>query len=224
MNISTVRIVTMVFSIVLVIFSTILHEVAHGWMALTCGDTTARDAGRLSLDPRRHLDPFGSFVLPLIMAWLGGPVFAYAKPVPYDPRNLRNRRVQEFLVALAGPLCNVVQALAGTLLFVIAFRVWDGGMGALFWVLRVLSTYVYVNLVLAFFNLIPLPPLDGSKVVSLFLKGSRLDSYYAWQRYSMPILLVILFVLPMVLHVDILGAYLNATAGALTDLLLGLGA
>ena len=91
----------MAISVVLVMFSAIVHEVAHGWMALKLGDPTAKEAGRLTLDPRAHLDGFGSVALPLIMAAMGGPVFAFAKPVPYDPRRLRNPGKDDALVALA---------------------------------------------------------------------------------------------------------------------------
>lgn len=209
--------------------SAIIHEVAHGWVALRCGDTTARDAGRLTLDPRAHLDGFGSVALPLIMAIVGGPVFAFAKPVPYNPSRLAHPRRDELLVALAGPASNLLQALAGTALVALA---WDWGVPAvssgamasvaLSWVLRILTTYVSVNLVLCFFNLIPLPPLDGSKVVLFFLMGEARRKYYELQQYAMVLLIVVLYVLPTFLGVDPLGAYLDATSGSLFGLLMGL--
>lgn len=224
---STYRIVLMVMSLAVVIFSSILHECAHGYVAYRLGDPTAKNAGRLTLNPAAHLDPFGSVVLPLLMAFMGGPIFAYAKPVPYNPYNLRNRRVGEVLVALAGPCCNILQALVGALLFALVLRVMPLGAllstsSALAWVARFLIVFVQVNLVLAFFNLIPLPPLDGSKVISLFLSDRALDKYYQVQRYSMVILLVVLYVVPMVFDVDILGIYLDATAYNLANLLLGM--
>ena len=113
MGYSIDTIVSVAITVLLVMASAIVHEVAHGWAALLCGDTTARDAGRLTLDPRAHLDGFGSLLLPLVMALLGGPVFAFAKPVPYNPYRLRHPRRDELLVALAGPASNLAQALQG---------------------------------------------------------------------------------------------------------------
>ena len=207
----------MAISVALVMFSAIVHEVAHGWMALKLGDPTAKEAGRLTLDPRAHLDGFGSVALPLIMAAMGGPVFAFAKPVPYDPRRLRNPGKDDALVALAGLVSNILQALLGTAL---VYAVWNLGYDAvasgalayevLFWAMRLATTYVYVNLTLAFFNLIPLPPL----------KGKAKMEYYRIQQYAMPILLILLYVLPQFLRVDPLGAFLDLTAGNLYDLLL----
>lgn len=226
---STDRLISIALTVALVMVSAIIHEVAHGWVALRCGDTTARDAGRLTLDPRAHLDGFGSVALPLIMAIVGGPVFAFAKPVPYNPSRLAHPRRDELLVALAGPASNLLQALAGTALVALA---WDWGVPAvssgamasvaLSWVLRILTTYVSVNLVLCFFNLIPLPPLDGSKVVLFFLMGEARRKYYELQQYAMVLLIVVLYVLPTFLGVDPLGAYLDATSGSLFGLLMGL--
>lgn len=224
MNPFNLRVYTVVVSIVAVMFSAVVHEVAHGYVAFRLGDPTAKEAGRLTLDPRAHLDPFGSFVLPMIMAWLNGPVFAFAKPVPYNPSRLRNRRRDEVLVALAGPASNIVQAVLGGIVFALLLRLYDGAYGPLFWLLRFVSTYVYVNCVLAFFNLIPLPPLDGSKIVTPLLSGKALERYYQMQRYSMPVLLVLLYALPYLLHFNPLGVYLNVTAGGLADLILGMGA
>lgn len=220
--------VSVAITVVLVMLSAIVHEVAHGWVALRCGDATAKEAGRLTLDPRAHLDGFGSVVLPLVMALLGGPVFAFARPVPYDPRRLRHPRRDELFVALAGPASNVLQALVGALVLRAA---WDPLLAAVVsgvapfevvsWVMTILSTYVSVNLVLCFFNLIPLPPLDGSKVVLFFLTGDARRAYYRIQEYAMPILVVALYVVPQLLHVDPIGRYLDATAGSLYGLLLG---
>ncbi len=226
-SLSTYRLVLMVMSVVVVIFSSILHECAHGYVAYRLGDPTAKNAGRLTLNPAAHLDPFGSIILPLLMAFMGGPIFAYAKPVPYNPYNLRNHRVGEVLVALAGPCCNILQALVGALLYALVLRgapiaLMGTPSSILAWVAWFLIVFVQVNLVLAFFNLIPLPPLDGSKVISLFLSDRALARYYRMQRYSMVVLLVVLYVVPMVLDVDILGLYLDATVGNLTDLLLGM--
>ncbi len=228
MSVSLENVISIVLSVVLVLFSSIIHECAHGWVAYKCGDPTAKEAGRLTLDPRAHIDSFGSIVLPILMAIIGGPVFAFMKPVPYNPRRLKNPRRDELLVALAGPASNLLQAVVGATLYNI---VWDLGYRfvvagilpvAVFYVLlRVFATYVYVNLVLAFFNLIPLPPLDGSKLILYLLKGKAREAYYKLQPYSMAILLVILYVLPEFFGFDPLGIYLNFTAGNLYSLLLG---
>lgn len=215
------QLVRVALTVALVMFSAVVHEVAHGWVALRCGDPTARDAGRLTLDPRAHLDGFGSFLLPLLMALLGGPVFAFARPVPYNPARLRHPRRDELLVALAGPASNVLQALAGTALLRLLLD-WSQGLpvDALLWGAEVLMIYVQVNLVLCFFNLIPLPPLDGSKVVLFFLTGEARQRYYELQRYSMAILIGVLYLLPSLLRVDPLSAYLDATAGSLFSALM----
>jgi Zn-dependent protease len=215
------NIVKIVASVALVMVAAILHECAHGWVAYKCGDNTAKDAGRLTLNPAAHLDPFGSVILPLIMAVAGGPVFAFAKPVPYNPNNLRHPRRDELLVALAGPASNMLQALAGAALFNLLIGSYVGDAGVLYWVLYLTSAYIYVNLVLMFFNLIPLPPLDGSSIIGVFLSGHALQTYYKVQNYSMPILLIVLYLIPMVFNVDPLGSYLNLTAGGLYDVLLG---
>lgn len=227
------NIARIVLTVALLLVAAIIHEVAHGYVAHLCGDDTAKEAGRLTLNPARHLDPFGSVVLPIIMAIAGGFVFSYAKPVPYNPYRLKNRRRDEALVALAGPASNLLQAVVGALCFNGAWALVEAsnelyfsgpvvlGLTGMQWLLTALSTYVWVNLMLAFFNLIPLPPLDGSKVVCYFLKGDALTRYYEVQRYAMPILIAVLYLLPR-LGLDPLGAYLDFFAGNLYDLLLGM--
>ena len=227
----TARIVSIVLSIVLVIFSAILHEIAHGWVAYKLGDPTAKMSGRLTLNPAKHLDPVGSIILPIVMAALNLPVFAYAKPVPYNPNNLRHPRTDEVWVALAGPACNLLQAGVGALVFravdaylmarpQLALSAYTQG-SALYWLLSALVLYVYVNLILMFFNLIPLPPLDGSKIIMPLLKGKARSYYYRIQAYSMPILIALFYLVPMVFGVDPLSWYLDATAGNLLDFLIG---
>ena len=213
------HLVSIAVTVALVMVSAVVHEVAHGAAALALGDPTAKNAGRLTLDPRAHLDGFGSVVLPLIMALMGGPVFAFARPVPYDPRRLRHPRRDELLVALAGPASNLAQALLGTL--VLGLVVNNAPLSEPVWMLvEVLLTYVSVNLTLCFFNLIPLPPLDGSKVVLFFLTGRARQGYYRLQQYSMVLLIALLYVVPGLLGVDPLGIYLDATAGRLYSLML----
>ncbi len=221
------RIASIALTVLLVMFSAIVHEVAHGLAALACGDPTAKEHGRLTLNPAAHLDGFGSVLLPLVMALLGGPVFAFAKPVPYNPARLRNPRRDELVVALAGPASNLVQAAVGACVLRLT---WDPLVGATLagtlsvdvfgWIYTALYAYVAVNLVLCFFNLIPIPPLDGSKVVLYFLSGEARASYYRLQQYAMPILIVVLYLVPSMLRIDPVGIYLDATAYRILDLML----
>lgn len=176
-----------IFQIIALLFSAIVHEYMHGWMALRLGDPTARDAGRLSFNPLVHLEWFGSFFLPLILLLTASPfVFGWAKPVPYNPYNLKDRRWGDAKVAIAGPLGNLVIALFFGLLlrFLPLFSLTFASL---------LSLIVYINLVLMVFNLVPLPPLDGSKVVSAFLPARARAKYLSLERYGF--IFVIAFVL-----------------------------
>lgn len=196
----------------------VVHESAHALAAYMLGDRTAQSSGRISLNPLNHIDPFGTILLPLIMILAGGPVFAFAKPVPVYLNNLKNPRRDEVLVSLAGPASNVLLAvicalvLRGmpgfTLVSPLSGQVANFIVGFLF-------TAMSVNLSLAFFNLIPMPPLDGSSILVPFLKGRALQTYYEIQRYSMPILIVVLYVLPTLLHIDLLGLYFGVTVDPL---------
>jgi Zn-dependent protease len=160
-----------IFSIVVLVVSVILHEVAHGYMANYLGDPTARLAGRLTLNPLPHVDPIGSIVLPALLAITGSPLLiGYAKPVPYNPYNLRGK-FGETLVAASGPGTNLLIAL----LFALAIRF--GAVSMTMPLLGAFTIIVYVNLVLALFNLIPIPPLDGSKVLSGILPRALAHKY-----------------------------------------------
>lgn len=221
---SSERIVRTIISVVLVMVSASIHEFGHAYAAYRLGDDTAKRAGRLTINPLAHIDRFGSIILPLLMGIMGGPIFAFAKPVPYNPRNLRNPRRDEVIVGFAGPLTNILQAIVGAiaarLLWEVSYMsIVNGGFA--YWLYTIFTTYVYVNCTLAFFNLLPLPPLDGSSIIAPLLKGEALRKYYIVQRYSLPILMVVLYVLPGYLHFDPLGIYLDATAGNLAYLLLG---
>lgn len=155
-----------VLSIAILILSVIFHEISHGYVADWLGDPTARMSGRLTLNPLKHIDPFGSIIMPLMTYLLSGFTFGWAKPVPYNPYNLKNRRQGEFLIAIAGPTSNLLLALIfGTIL---RFTVASDPSAASPYI-TILSYIVLINITLAIFNLIPLPPLDGSKLILPFL-------------------------------------------------------
>lgn len=151
--------------IVALILSIVLHEVAHGYAANWLGDPTARLSGRLSANPLKHIDPLGSVIIPaLLFLSQAGMLFGWAKPVPYNPYNLTNQRWGEAMVAVAGPLTNLL--LAGIFAVIIRLAI-PLGLSASF--LDLASYIVYINILLAFFNAIPIPPLDGSKVLESIL-------------------------------------------------------
>lgn len=218
---------TLLIDAVALIVGIVIHESAHALAAYVLGDKTARSRGRVSLNPLAHIDPFGTVLLPLLMLAAGGPVFAFAKPVPVYLNNLKHPKRDELLVALAGPLSNVLLALAGALIGYVLLPLLAGqaAMSLLYHLFSFFMTFIVVNLSLAFFNLIPLPPLDGSSILVPFLKGTALREYYRIQQYAMPILLVILYLLPTVLHIDIIGMYFDITvyplAQGLTSFMVG---
>ncbi|MEN9912609.1 MAG: hypothetical protein RLY66_17 [Candidatus Parcubacteria bacterium] len=177
-----------ILSIAILILSIIIHEVAHGYMADRLGDPTARLQGRLTLNPIKHIDPVGSILVPIVTS-LGGFTFGWAKPVPYNPYNLKNRRLGEFLIAAAGPISN----LAIALIFGIIIRSLFGGVMTPF--IEVTSRIVIVNIVLAVFNLIPIPPLDGSKLLFAFLPSKYARLRHMLEMYAPILILVVVFFL-----------------------------
>ncbi len=163
----------MLLALVVLIFSAILHEVAHGYVADKLGDPTARLMGRLTLNPVPHIDLWMSIILPLLLIMSGSPViFGAAKPVPVDPFNLKEGRKDVAIVSLAGPLTNILIALIAALVIRILTPV-----SSLFYLMDFLRTVVTLNLLLAIFNLIPIPPLDGSKIFALILPERDANAY-----------------------------------------------
>jgi Zn-dependent protease len=180
-------------SIVILIFSAIFHEVAHGLVAEHFGDPTARLMGRLTLNPRKHIDPFMSILLPLLLIVSGSPIiFGAAKPVPVDPFNLRDGRRDMSLVALAGPLTNVLIAILFALIIKALFLLPSNLYLQTSIIIPILSIVVRINLLLAIFNLIPIPPLDGSKVFALLLPEKEANSYLALGSIGMFIIFFLL--------------------------------
>ncbi len=205
----------------------VFHEVAHGFAAWRLGDPTAKRAGRLSLNPLRHIDPFGTVIMPLALMLMSGPVFGYAKPVPYNPRYFKDVRKGELVVGLAGPAANLVMACFGAL---VAFAIYEAAPQAIyesyvsesllyylfFWYLPMFSL---INLYFMFFNLLPVPPLDGSSIIGFFLPRRLLPKYYRVQQYALPVFLIVVILVPYMLNVNPIGIYLNATAYNVYDLL-----
>jgi len=175
-----------ILSVIILILSVVIHEVAHGYAAYKLGDSTAHRAGRLSLNPLVHLSWFGSVFLPFLLISSGSPVvFGYAKPVPYNPYNLSNRRWGELIVALAGPASNLVLALIFGLLL-------RSGMIINPQILDIFVSIVIVNLALMVFNLVPIPPLDGSKILySLFPEKQEIRNFL--EKNSLVLVLVFIF-------------------------------
>lgn len=166
--------------------SIVIHEVSHGFMAESFGDDTARNAGRLTMNPLKHLDLFGSILLPAILILSKtGFVFGWAKPVPYNPNNLRNRKWGTVAVATAGILANFLIAIIFGL--IIRFTA-NMALPAGFYFIT--SAIVIVNLALGIFNLVPIPPLDGSKILFSFLPERAFSFILAYEQYSLILLLV----------------------------------
>lgn len=187
-----------IFSIIILIFSVIIHEVSHGYMAYVLGDYTAKDSNRLSLNPLNHIDPIGSVFLPISLAIMHLPVFGWAKPVPINPFNFRDSKYGSAKVAMAGPGANLIFALIFGLL--LRFLPLTPGLGVAF------SIAVLINLMLAIFNLIPIPPLDGHHILFTFLP-ERFDGFKNFLlRYGSFILLFLIFsglnlIYPMVINI-----------------------
>lgn len=189
-----------------VVPSIILHEIAHGVMALACGDDTARRAGRLTLNPISHVDPVGTLVLPGLLALAGLGAFGYAKPVPINPARMRHPRNDAVLVSLAGPATNVL--LAAVAVFWLRYlrpvgtpdrvhaAVYYFGLGSLDLTDRAIFLFGFINVTLAVFNALPIPPLDGSALVARLLPRSAMPSWHTFTRYAMPVLLLVVLLDP----------------------------
>jgi Zn-dependent protease len=161
------KILDFAIQLVVILFAISFHESAHAWMALKWGDTTARDQGRISLNPLRHIDPFGSVILPILLYFTSGLIFGYARPTPVDLRNTRDPRRANLAVSAAGPLSNFLLCAAGIVVLVLLRRLGAGttAQGVLEPLWAVSVAFVMVNFSLGFFNFLPIPPLDGSHVV-----------------------------------------------------------
>ena len=182
-----------VIQIAILIMSVVIHEVSHGVIAYWLGDPTAKYAGRLTLNPIPHIDLVGSILVPAVGFFLGGFIIGWAKPVPYNPNNLSNQRWGPALVGAAGPASNIIVAL----LFSLSLRISGAAMSETLF--TVLATIVLINILLAIFNLVPIPPLDGSKVLFALLPYDSYRFQEALEQYGLFILLLFIFYIwPMV--------------------------
>lgn len=180
--------VNLIFQIAILIVSVVIHEVSHGWVAYSLGDPTAKLAGRLTLNPIRHLDPFGSVILPLLMTLAGLPAFGWARPVPYNPYNLKAGKWGPALVAIAGPGSNIFVAVVLSL-----FLRYGSMLGVSQTFYQLTGIAIFINIFLAIFNLIPLPPLDGSKVLYALLPYRLHWVEEALEQYSFIIIVLVIF-------------------------------
>ena len=177
--------------------SVILHEVSHGVVALWYGDDTAKQAGRLTLNPLPHIDPFGTILLPVLLSLGGLGAFGYAKPVPVRPNRLRDPRQHSLYVSLVGPAVNIVLAAMAVLVFRTFFS--DGTLFDLSLAARVVFFFGLINVILAVFNLLPIPPLDGSAMVERVLPERWWPMWLRLRQWSMGILLLVVLALPSAL-------------------------
>lgn len=192
--------ISLVFYFIIIIPSAIIHEYAHGWMANQLGDPTARYAGRLTIDPRVHIDKWGTLLMPLLLFFITGGkfLFAYAKPVPYNPYNLKNQKWGPAAVGLAGPAANFLLAAA----FAVLLRFFPGSIMASFF-----GIIVYANVMLMVFNLLPIPPLDGSKILYAVLPDSAYNVKIFLDKYGFIILMFFVFFLFELLSPIIQGVF-----------------
>lgn len=199
------------------LLSVAVHEAAHAWTADRLGDPTARSLGRVTLNPVAHLDPFLSVLLPILTYWSIGVAFGAGKPVPVSMRNLRHPRRDFMLVALAGPISNLCLAILTCALFWVAAKAGiadDESLGVL-----LLRQGIVMNVSLAIFNLLPVPALDGSRVVGWLLPARLAYRWYGWDRHGALVLLVLLLLPRWAPRLDVLHAILGIAGGTLVSLM-----
>ncbi len=181
------KFVQILIHLMILFFSIIVHEVSHGYAALRSGDPTAKYSGRLSLNPLRHIDPFGTVILPILLILMGSPfLIGWAKPVPINPYYLSNPKRDMAKIGAAGPLSNLGLAIV----FAIIFRITGTGLLSYF-----ILYAVFINLLLFLFNLIPVPPLDGSRIVAGFLPHEAYERYMRITPYGFIIVFALFFLL-----------------------------
>jgi Zn-dependent protease len=204
------------------VIAIVFHEVSHGLVARSLGDPTAEERGRLSFNPIRHVDPFGTVILPLLLAISHAPIFGWAKPVPVNYRRLRHPRRDMVLVALAGPGMNLLLAIVGAvaLAATLSFSSDPNSLATMLIAGNAIN-FVLINLFLAVFNLLPIPPFDGGHVVQGLLPPSAAAAFARIGRYSLLVLIVLLLVLPA-LGINVVGRLVSPLVDHLATILLGL--
>jgi len=195
----------LILIIPVLLFSIVVHEVAHAWVAFREGDDTAAQLGRITLNPIPHIDPMGSILVPAALYYCGGGLlFGWAKPVPVNPRKYRNYRRGDIRVSLAGIVSNVALAALSAVLLIAVLRMGGaapGGADFLSTVAQALNYALTINLILAWFNLLPVPPLDGSHVLYHLLPPALGARYRSWGRYGVTLLFFVAFLFPGALSV-----------------------
>lgn len=212
--------------IVPLIIAIVFHEVAHGWTARALGDPTAANLGRLSLNPIKHVDPFGTIILPAMLKLAGLPMFGWAKPVPVIKGRLRNPRRDMMIVAAAGPGSNLVMGLIGAVALGLLLRPYAGGVepGAVMdFVLLNLFNFILINVFLALFNLLPIPPFDGGHIVEGLLPPRLAAQYAGMHSKALLIMILLIVVLPMISpSLNIVGYLVSPAVMWLNGLYMGL--
>jgi len=175
-----------------VLFAITVHEVAHGWVAKQLGDPTAMMLGRLTLNPLKHIDPVGTILVPLILIMAGGVIFGWAKPVPVTAENLHHPKRDMALVAVAGPTANLIMAILWALIMKLALMLPGGMMGLALPLTYMAGSGITINILLMVLNLLPVPPLDGSRVVAGFLPDPLAWKFSRIEQYGLIILLILM--------------------------------
>jgi Zn-dependent protease len=184
--------IILIFQLAVLLFSVMVHEVSHGVVAHALGDDTAKETGRLTLNPLKHLDPFGSVILPLMLFLTSGGslIFGWAKPVPYNPYRLKNPGLGAALIGVAGPITNFLLAIIFSVLIRVIIST---GIGSLMPLVLFFNIIVFLNVLLGIFNLVPIPPLDGSRLVLWLIPDRYLRFKILLEQYGLLILLFFIF-------------------------------
>ncbi len=212
--------------IVPLIIAIVFHEVAHGWTARALGDPTAANLGRLTLNPLKHVDPFGTIILPAMLKLAGMPMFGWAKPVPVIKGRLRNPRRDMMIVAAAGPGSNLVMGAIGAVVLGLLLRSYTGGVepGAVMgFVMLNLFNFILINVFLALFNLLPIPPFDGGHIVEGLLPPRLAAQYAGMHNKALLIMILLIVVLPMISpSLNIVGYLVSPAVDWLNGIYMGL--